>query len=86
MARLAAPKGDSRRIKGDGFDAGRAHGALVQCVHGRIETSEQVGCGDPVRRLVLREAILRNWVIYPALGSHAVDNYSYVKLPHSVES
>jgi [ribosomal protein S5]-alanine N-acetyltransferase len=32
-----------------------------------------------------REAILRNWVIYPALGSHAVDNYSYVKLSHTVE-
>ena len=27
-----------------------------------------------------REAILKNWVIYPALGDLAVDNYSYVKL------
>jgi [ribosomal protein S5]-alanine N-acetyltransferase len=33
-----------------------------------------------------REAILRNWVIYPAVGSHAIDNYSYVKLPRSVDS
>ncbi|MEO8183638.1 MAG: hypothetical protein ABI895_32810 [Deltaproteobacteria bacterium] len=31
-----------------------------------------------------REGILRNWVIYPALGSHAVDNYCYVKIPEEV--
>lgn len=26
-----------------------------------------------------REAILKNWVIYPALGDRAFDNYSYVR-------
>jgi ribosomal-protein-alanine N-acetyltransferase len=26
------------------------------------------------------EGVLRNWVIYPALGDRAVDNYSYVKV------
>jgi [ribosomal protein S5]-alanine N-acetyltransferase len=30
-----------------------------------------------------REAILKNWVIYPAQGRRAFDNYSYVKLPRS---
>ncbi len=30
-----------------------------------------------------REAILKNWVIYPAQGRGAFDNYSYVKLPRS---
>jgi RimJ/RimL family protein N-acetyltransferase len=30
-----------------------------------------------------REGVLRNWVIYPAVGTHAVDNYSYVKVPES---
>jgi [ribosomal protein S5]-alanine N-acetyltransferase len=29
-----------------------------------------------------REAVLRNWAIYPALGGAAFDNYSYVRLPH----
>lgn len=33
-----------------------------------------------------REGILRNWVIYPALGTRAADNYSYVRIPGSVES
>jgi len=28
-----------------------------------------------------REAILKNWVTYPALGERAFDNYSYVRLP-----
>lgn len=28
-----------------------------------------------------REAILKNWVIYPALGDRAVDNYSYLRTP-----
>ena len=28
-----------------------------------------------------REAVLKNWVVYPALGDRAFDNYSYVKLP-----
>ena len=28
-----------------------------------------------------REGILRNWVVYPALGDRAVDNYSYVRVP-----
>ena len=28
-----------------------------------------------------REAVLRNWVTYPALGGTAFDNYSYIKLP-----
>jgi len=28
-----------------------------------------------------REAILKNWVIYPAQGGRAFDNYSYVRLP-----
>jgi ribosomal-protein-alanine N-acetyltransferase len=28
-----------------------------------------------------REAVLKNWVTYPAQGSRAFDNYSYVKLP-----
>jgi ribosomal-protein-alanine N-acetyltransferase len=31
-----------------------------------------------------REAVLKNWVVYPALSAHAVDNYSYVKIPPSV--
>lgn len=29
----------------------------------------------------VREAILKNWVIYPAQGGRAFDNYSYVLLP-----
>jgi RimJ/RimL family protein N-acetyltransferase len=29
----------------------------------------------------VREAILKNWVIYPAQGRRAFDNYSYVLLP-----
>ena len=29
----------------------------------------------------VREAILKNWVIYPAQGGGAFDNYSYVLLP-----
>jgi|KBSSwiStaDraftv2_1062776.scaffolds.fasta_scaffold712059_1 RimJ/RimL family protein N-acetyltransferase len=33
-----------------------------------------------------REGVLRNWVIYPALGSRAADNYSYVRLPGNVDS
>jgi ribosomal-protein-alanine N-acetyltransferase len=28
-----------------------------------------------------REAVLKSWVIYPALGERAFDNYSYVRLP-----
>ena len=28
-----------------------------------------------------REAILKNWVIYPAKGGAAFDNFSYVRLP-----
>ncbi len=32
-----------------------------------------------VRLRVRRD--LKNWVIYPALGDRAVDNYSYVKVP-----
>jgi RimJ/RimL family protein N-acetyltransferase len=28
-----------------------------------------------------REAVLKNWVIYPAQGDRAFDNYSYVKIP-----
>jgi RimJ/RimL family protein N-acetyltransferase len=28
-----------------------------------------------------REAILKNWVTYPAQGGRAFDNYSYVKVP-----
>jgi ribosomal-protein-alanine N-acetyltransferase len=28
-----------------------------------------------------REAVLRNWVTYPAQGGRAFDNYSYVKIP-----
>jgi [ribosomal protein S5]-alanine N-acetyltransferase len=27
-----------------------------------------------------REGVLRNWVVYPALGDRAVDNYSYVRV------
>jgi RimJ/RimL family protein N-acetyltransferase len=27
-----------------------------------------------------REGVLRNWVVYPALGDRATDNYSYVKV------
>jgi [ribosomal protein S5]-alanine N-acetyltransferase len=27
-----------------------------------------------------REGILKSWVVYPALGAHASDNYSYVKV------
>jgi [ribosomal protein S5]-alanine N-acetyltransferase len=30
----------------------------------------------------VREAILKNWVTYPAQGGGAFDNYSYVRLPH----
>jgi hypothetical protein len=33
-----------------------------------------------------REGVLRNWVIYPALGSRAADNYSYVRIPGNVDS
>jgi RimJ/RimL family protein N-acetyltransferase len=29
-----------------------------------------------------REALLRNWVVYPAQGDRAFDNYSYVKVPN----
>jgi len=29
----------------------------------------------------VREAILKNWVTYPAQGGRAFDNYSYVRLP-----
>jgi [ribosomal protein S5]-alanine N-acetyltransferase len=29
------------------------------------------------------EGILRNWVVYPALGDRAADNYSYVKVRQS---
>jgi ribosomal-protein-alanine N-acetyltransferase len=29
----------------------------------------------------VREAILKRWVIYPAQGGRAFDNYSYVRLP-----
>ncbi len=28
-----------------------------------------------------REGVLKNWVVYPALGAHAIDNYSYVRVP-----
>ena len=28
-----------------------------------------------------REGILKNWVVYPALGDRAADNYSYVRVP-----
>lgn len=28
-----------------------------------------------------REAVLRNWVTYPAQGDRAFDNYSYVRIP-----
>jgi [ribosomal protein S5]-alanine N-acetyltransferase len=28
-----------------------------------------------------REGVLRNWVIYPALGNRVADNYSYVRIP-----
>lgn len=28
-----------------------------------------------------REAVLKNWVTYPAQGNQAFDNYSYVRLP-----
>lgn len=28
-----------------------------------------------------REAVLKNWVTYPAQGGRAFDNYSYVRLP-----
>jgi RimJ/RimL family protein N-acetyltransferase len=28
-----------------------------------------------------REGVLKNWVVYPAQGGRAFDNYSYVKLP-----
>lgn len=31
----------------------------------------------------VREAVLKNWVIYPARGGRAFDNYSYVRLPRS---
>jgi RimJ/RimL family protein N-acetyltransferase len=27
-----------------------------------------------------REGVLKNWVVYPALGDRATDNYSYVKI------
>jgi [ribosomal protein S5]-alanine N-acetyltransferase len=27
-----------------------------------------------------REGVLKNWVVYPALGDRATDNYSYVKV------
>jgi [ribosomal protein S5]-alanine N-acetyltransferase len=27
-----------------------------------------------------REGVLKNWVVYPALGDRAADNYSYVKV------
>ena len=30
-----------------------------------------------------REAVLKNWVIYPAQGNRPFDNYSYVKIPKS---
>jgi RimJ/RimL family protein N-acetyltransferase len=33
----------------------------------------------------VREAILKNWVIYPAQGGHAFDNYSYVLLPRGAD-
>jgi [ribosomal protein S5]-alanine N-acetyltransferase len=33
-----------------------------------------------------REGVLKNWVIYPALGDRAADNYSYVKVPLNVGS
>ena len=31
----------------------------------------------------VREAILKNWVTYPAQGGRAFDNYSYVRLPRT---
>jgi len=30
-----------------------------------------------------REAVLKNWVTYPAQGDRAFDNYSYVKVPRA---
>jgi ribosomal-protein-alanine N-acetyltransferase len=43
--------------------------------------------GNPASARVLekcgfqREAILKNWVTYPAQGDRSLDNYSYVKIP-----
>lgn len=32
----------------------------------------------------VREGVLRNWVVYPALGPQAVDNYSYAWAPRTL--
>lgn len=76
-------------FRGRGF-ATRAVETLV----GRLETDPSIAriwatCAldNPASTRVLekcgfqREGILKNWVVYPALGDRATDNYSYVKVP-----
>ena len=75
-------------FRGRGF-ATRAVEALVQ----RLEAEPGISriwatCAldNPASARVLekcgfeREGILKNWVVYPALGDRATDNYSYVKV------
>ena len=72
--------------------ATRAVEALVE----RLETDPSISrvwatCAldNPASTRVLekcgfqREGVLKNWVVYPALGAQASDNYSYVRVPRT---
>lgn len=80
-------------FRGRGF-ATRAVEALV----GRLEADPRIGriwatCAldNPASTRVLekcgfqREGVLKFWVVYPALGDRATDNYSYVKIPQMAD-
>ena len=80
-------------FRGQGF-ATRAVEALVD----RLEAEATIfriwatcALDNPASTRVLEkcgfqlEGVLKNWVIYPALGHHAVDNYSYVRVPQMAD-
>jgi ribosomal-protein-alanine N-acetyltransferase len=75
-------------FRGRGF-ATRAVDALVErLVHDKSISRIWATCAldNPASIRVLekcgfeREGILRNWVVYPALGDRAADNYAYVRV------
>lgn len=75
-------------FRGRGF-ATRAVEALVERLEAQPGISRiwaTCALDNPASTRVLekcgfeREGILKNWVVYPALGDRATDNYSYVKV------
>jgi ribosomal-protein-alanine N-acetyltransferase len=67
-------------------DALRKLVEIVESVPGIARVWATCALDNPASLRVLekcgfvREAVLKNWVIYPALGNRACDNYSYVRL------